>query len=633
MYIIHVTPLTKNGIEQLSYFSVDDITEGSLISVPIRKRNVLALVQKSESAREIKSILRTNLYETKKISNPNPILAFSRAYIRGAQLSADYFATSIGSIIRASVPTAILDALENGLLQSPVHEYTNDNTHTFEKCALQLPTTDRIEKYKILIRNRFTKKQSVFLCVPNIQDTQYFASKCRNGIEQYTYVLDSSLSKKKQQTLWDSILLQKHPVLIIATPLFASIPREDIALFIIENEPSSSYKQLSRPYADSRILIEHTAKMMNATLIYAGTTLSLHVHKSIKEGLVNILEETVINLRTKSKSTLINTTICRALDKEEKREFPVLSDDVMNELANANERGKLSFVFAARRGIASHTVCNDCDTQVICTQCSAPMILHEMRASRTLLCHRCGSSRDANETCRMCGGWNLVPLGIGIEKVAHYISTHIPHIPLYILSVDIANTPKKARSIIKEFYATSGAVLLGTEMAINYLNTPIEVSVMASSDSLLSIPDFRIEEKIFGIIAKLQEITTNHVLIEARDPDTPMLMCARDGAVAKYVKHELSLRKKLLYPPYTRLIKVTCTGNRLKVIDMVKKFIAISASYHPRVFAGFIKTGQSMTLSVLIRIPTNKWPDEQLVHILRALPPQYRVDIDPGKML
>jgi len=629
MFIVHVTPIVKSRMSHLSYFSADEIPVGSVIQVPLRSKEVPALVLEVEDAKAIKSLLRTNTYETKKIRKQKPSIVFTSGFVRAINETAKYFATSEGSLIQSYTPTAILDTLSEGKMKNPI--VTERDPSTFEKLALQLPKKERFEKYKTLIRGNFAKGESVFLCVPTINEATAFLEEYSKGIEQYSFLLESSSSKKKQLETWNLILKEEHPVLIIGTPVFLSIPRWDLSMYIIENEVSSSFKQQVRPKVDARVLIENIARETKSSLIYAGTTLSLKVQKEILSGFITRMEEHSRRMKAETKVVVVDAKEDRVLAKEKKREFPSLSSKTVEKLKESVSLGKRAFVFAGRRGLASQTVCNDCDQVVTCNSCNSPMVLHEGKNSRNLLCHRCGSGRDANESCVSCNSWDLVPLGIGIERIQQYIEKNIREAAVYVLSSDTAKTPKQAKKIVEEFYATEGAVLVGTEMALPYIKEEVFCSVMSSLDSLLSIADFHIEEKIFGIIARLCEMTSSSLLIESTSVENPMLGYAKSGSISEYVKYELDLREKLLYPPFSTLVKVTCSGTRIGVISNMQKFVELTKEYNPRVFAGFIKKGQNLELNVLIKI--RKWPEERLVEILKALPMQFSVDVDPTKTL
>ena len=631
MFIVHVTPLTKSALHRLSYFSATSFPIGSIVMVPLRNKEVPALVIEHEDARAIKSVLRTNIYETKKLKNQEPQIVLAPEFVKAAATTARHFATATGSIVNAYTPANILKSALDGTIKAPTT--APDERPGFQKLVLQLPRLERIEKYKTLIRSAFAQKHSVLLVVPTTRDAHFFKEAYSRGIDQYTFVLDSSQTKKQQCETWNAILNEVHPVLIIATPTFASIPRRDVGTIILEHEISSAYKQQTRPKADARVLIEHLAHEMGIPLVLAGTTLSLRTQRELRDGSAHELEEHARKLRIDTDVRIVDLKETRAHEKEHKQEFPALSNEALSLIRATHESGSKSFVFAARRGIASQTVCNDCNSTVVCHTCGAPVVLHERGTSRELLCHRCGHSRDAHETCTTCTSWNLTPLGIGIERIDNYLRLHCRDIPLFVLSSDTAPTRKDAEAIIAEYEAVDGGILVGTEMALSYLARPVGCSVMSSVDSLMCIPDFRIEEKIFGILATLRECTDHTLLVETVNTHNSMLKHAQSGAVDAYATDELELRNRLSYPPYTRIIKVSCAGPRATIIRDMQKFVDYVHEYSPRVFAGFIPKNRGSELHALIRVPSHQWPDKKLADILESLPPSFSVDIDPERVL
>ena len=632
MFLVHVAPLSKTSPGRLSYFSPKRIPTGALVTVPVRTKDVPALVLSSESAKHVKSLLRTQKYQTRKIPAQKPRTIISEAFVRAAERTATHAATATGSILHAYTPAAIVRAGVAGTLTTPRARKEQQHESRFEELVLQLPRHERIEKYKTIIRGRFAHKQSVLLMVPTAHEARYLASKYERGIEQYTFVLDSTLSAKRQVETWQQALAEPHPVLIIATPTFMSIPRSDIGMCIIEHELSSSYKQQVRPYADARILLEHLARECAITLVYAGTVVSMRTLERLYHGNAHELEEHARTLRVSSSVVTVDLKAERASAKEHNRSFPVLSDASLAALSSALDAGEQAFVFAARRGIASHTVCNDCAATVTCNHCGAPAVLHGAEGARALLCHRCGASRDAHETCAHCGSWNLVSLGIGIERVVEYLNTHLDGARVYVLSSDVAKNAAQARSIIDAFSHTPGSVLVGTEMALPYVDA-VSVTVMSSIDSLLCVPDFRIEEKLFGVIALLRERTQKTLYIETTATHNAMLKHAHTGAIATYAREELALRKQLGYPPYTRLIKISCSGTRTSVIAAMQSVVALLERYSPRVFSNILATKKGHVLHALIRVPEDAWPDAELIDILRSLRPSCAVNVDPERTL
>jgi len=630
MFIVHVTPIQKRGVSRLSYFSASPIPVGSIVMVPVRKRAVRALVLACDDARNLKSMLRTNLYELKKLPQQELTLPFLNSFVVAIEKTAHYFVTPVGSLIDLYAPQVLFDIED---YPKPPTIEKSDSTITNERCALVCTRDKRLDAYTRLIRETFAKKRSVWIIAATTREVRRIGDMKIRGMEKYTFVLESSQTPKQQRDTLHKVLAETHPIILITTPGFLSIPRGDIGMYIIENEPSSIFVSQRQPYADTRILIENLAQEQGVPIVYAGTTLSTRIHKQRLDGFVRDMGENEHTLRLENKVHIVNTKEERADAKEQKRPFPYVSDTVCKALLDTVHAQKNSFVFAPRRGLATYTVCNDCNTPVRCTSCSAPLTLHEHRSVRELLCHRCGTTRDAHTRCTTCDSWNLVALGIGIERVAEYLKKHLSDARVFVISSDTARTPKQARTVADECFATLGGILVGTEMALPYITQPVATSALVSIESLLCVPDFRIDEKLFNIIATLRENTTEHVYIETAYPENPMLAHVVAGTAKAFAEEELALRKQLGYPPYTRLILIRCIGTRAKVIADMETVVTLLEEYTLRVFRGFIPRGRDVELRALIRIPADEWPHEALIEKLKQLPPSCSIAIDVERVL
>src|SRR3989344_5538344 len=121
-----------------------------------------------------------------------------------------------------------------------------------EIIVIQSQYEERIHHYKSIVREELAKNKSVFLCLPTAADMENIAVELGRGIEKYVFVLSGKMPRKKITEEWKKIVEEKHPVLIIATKSFLSLPRRDFGAIIIDQESSSAYKNQKRPYTDAR---------------------------------------------------------------------------------------------------------------------------------------------------------------------------------------------------------------------------------------------------------------------------------------------------------------------------------------------------------------------------------------------
>ena len=134
------------------------------------------------------------------------------------------------------------------------------------------------------------------------------------------------------------------------------------------------------------------------------------------------------------------------------------------------------------------------------------------------------------------------------------------------------------------------------------------------------------------------------MLIQTRNPDERILEVARSGMLLPWYRSELSEREQFLYPPYATIIKVTVAGSSTALVTQRNYLANMFKEYSPDIFKGVpIRGSGTQTLSMVLRIPRNKWSlptlsekgciDFILEERLRSLPLSYRILIDPENLL
>ena len=647
MYVVTVAPIKRGiPIDELSYFTKDPITPGTLVSVPLRGHSTPALVIRSLPAAEAKSELKQSEFALKKLERVRAHNFFSEAFVTAAEATAKYFAASTGAVVQAVFPSTILTARQ---IEAPAAAPKKMNVG--QQFILQAEDAERIATYKSHIREVFARGGSCYFVLPSVQDIEHTYARIEKGIQNYTFILHSGLTKKEIEKRWGEILATKHPVLIIGTPLYLAIPRSDIVSIIIDKESSSAYTLPARPYIDLRFFAEAFARASGADLILGDLFLRVETLYRKELGEFEAL--------MRPKSRVPSTAVSNIVDMRSSGEQPatgkvaICSAELVDLIEETRQRGSHIFILGVRRGFAPMTVCGDCGTVVACDNCSAPVVLHRRtgvapnadpaegeKSPNIFLCHRCGVEKDTNLTCRHCGGWRLVPLGIGVVQAEESIRARFPDANMFRIDRDVIEKHSEAKKVIEKFYQTPGSILIGTEMALPYLTEPVASVAVLSVNSLLTMPDFRIGERVFRLLLSLREKATEHFLIQTRDPDLPLFALASSGNMGEFFRAELEARKRLAYPPYSTLIKFTHEGGKVEGRAVMEEIEKLFSLYHPVSFPGFIaKIKGKYIMNALIKIRRDSenakkaWPNDELFSLIKSLPTEISVRIDPDSVI
>ncbi len=636
MKLLNVIPISR-GInkESLSYFTGSDVTVGSVVKVPLRKKIIPAIVISVEDVADAKAEIKDADFQIRKVEKIKSTSLLSTEFMSAVAESALFFAGTSGSILNTVVPKTILEEAEK--IRMKIGEIKKERAH--EKLIIQCDEEERYATYKSLIREEFAKGYSVFFCLPTIQDIKKAHEKLSKGIEQYTFVLHSFLDKKEQVELWNKASQEEHPSLIISTGSFLGIPRNDIGTIIVDKENTRSYKSQVRPFVDFRNFAEILAEKIRAKIIFGD--LLLRTENVWRHSEAEIFEVAPLKFRSLTTSTqkLIDMKESLPENVEKGKEgkepkFRLFSDDFLDLISKNQENDENLFIFVARRGLFPSTICADCGNLVKCNTCGAPTVLHKAQNENFFLCHRCGEHRSAMEKCNNCQSWRLSTFGIGIEGVEEEIKLKYPNIKIFKIDSDSVSTHKKALDTVAKFYSSPGSILLGTEMALLYLKDTVANTAVVSIDSFFSIPDFRVNEKVMNILLKIRAITSRNFLVQTRDINQKILKYAVGGNLADFYRDEIKERETLFYPPFSTPIKITLQGDKKTVLAGMEYLQKDMAPYEVDIFPAFIPIQKGkFSMHGLIKVKRHDWIDQTLLEKLNSLPPQYTVNVDPESLL
>jgi primosomal protein N' len=631
MKLIQVIPIARGIMkESLSYFSKHSPPAGALVSVPIRNRLRPALVYAIEDVRDVKTRLRQSPYPIKKIDEITATALFLPEFMEAVSRTALYTAGTTGAVLSSLVPRAILSDPKK-VSGHTIPPRTKRVVPTYEKLVLQTDRDERFATYKSLIRESFARKQSIFICMPTLFDVEKFMTQSEKGIKSYTFAFHSALSKKQVFDRWNKAVAEKHPIIIVGTGSFLSIPRRDIRTIVIERESASAYKALVRPFVDIRVFGGFLAHALGARVVFADSFLRIETLYNHYEGDSAELSPLRFRPLTPARQTIIDM---KAHAPTLKGRYDIISGE-LGQLAETTRRNSEHlFVYAARKGLAPITVCCECGAVVTSSYSDAPMVLHKTSRGNIFMCHQNGEIRSANECCKKCGSWKLTALGGGIELVEEQVAERLPSAHIFRIDGDATTTHKQAERVSGEWYDTPGSILIGTEMALPYITEPIENIAVASIDSMLSIPDFKIETKMFSILLTIRALAEKEFLIQTRNPGQRVLRDVLAGNLMEFYREEINTRAQLGYPPFSLFIKLTVSGIKQAVADKMAELESTFADYDFRVFSAFTPAPHGkQTSHALIKLPVSKWPDTGLITRLQALPPQITVQVDPESIL
>ncbi|MFM7088723.1 MAG: hypothetical protein ACKOW9_04305 [Candidatus Paceibacterota bacterium] len=633
MKVVTVIPLGRVPFEEeLTYFTALPVAVNDVVSVTVRKRNILALVSQVTDARDSKMLLKNIDFNLRKINEVKGPSIFNPYFIDALSDLAKYSLLQKNFVLSYVLPQVFKDNYDTLKDKITPSDQTHEDNIKSEKALFQAPLEDRVSYYKTMIRESFALQKSVFIILPRESDIEYFEQALSRGIENFVVTLHGGIPEKKLLEKITNALGSEHALLILATAQYVALPRKDIRVFVLEHESSTAYKTVVEPGLDLRTLVEIFATKSKTKLIMSDTLLRFETIG--RKDIVHFGEVRPLSFRIQTDTDIVVTE--KGVKKELDNKWHPVSLQSLEAIKHTSMRGENSFIFTLRKGLATYTICKHCETPVFCPDCKAPLVLYlsKDKKKRMFVCNKCRLEKNPDTVCASCGSWNLIPLGIGTELAYEELAKHIPKEKIFEINKEVVKTKAGAMKIIKEFEKTPGGVLIGTEMALFYVKEKVTCSVMISFDSLWSIPNFKISEKILQLILHTLEKTEKKLLIETRNVTDPAITGIINGNLSNYVREELRDRETLEYPPYRRFIKIAITEGAQKQI-LKKELAEKLKAFEP------VSYGNNL----LLRLPNQNWSlpelypggslDEELAKNLPqiALLGYVHVQVDPEDVL
>lgn len=627
-FVVEVIPIIR-GLPKatLSYFTREVVPLGSFVKISVRNSPAVGLVTSVMDARLAKSELKLSTFSLKKLLPSDKGAGLSPAFIKATEKTAEYYVSTVGNILGVVIPKSILE--EPSLIGSA---FIKGDAPTREPLIIQLGDKERFSEYRSIIRGAFARSRSVVFITPTNEDALRAYDLLSKGISDYTY----TTAKKTPKTLKEILLkikTEKHPILFITTPSFICIDRADLDTIIVEKENSRSYKTMTRPYIDIKIFIENLAKASGKTLILGDSVLSLRTLWLEKQGKYAELSPLKWKVNQDNKTQLVDMKAPLIGVDGSDRTFKVFSKEMEKMIFKGIEEKRKIFLFGARKGLAPSTVCRDCGHVLACLNCSSPMVLHEApNKERIYYCHSCGVKRTSMTRCDHCQSWNLVPLGIGTDRIEAEINRLYPDVHVSILDKDHAPTSAKASAVAKKFASEKGGVLIGTELALLYLEKVPYVGIV-SMDSLFSIPDFGINERIFYLVTRLLEKCEYEAIVQTRNIGQVILQSATQGNILDFYRNEIKEREEIKYPPFSLFIKVSTDGTESELEAKAAYLRSMFISYSPDFMKARGMKTHKIELSMILRINRGLWPQNELIELLLLLPADFLIKVDPDSII
>ncbi len=429
-------------------------------------------------------------------------------------------------------------------------------SRTFKRFLLYgITGSGKTELYIHALRETLREGRGGLILVPEIALTPQTVRRFHRIFGDQIAVLHSRLSDRERYDAWTSLQKGEKKVAIGArSAVFA--PVHHPGLIIIDEEHDPSYKQEDpAPRYHARETAIMRAWFNNAVVLTGSATPSL-------TSLQAASTDKCTMLRLDNRHALAELPEVRILDLKEYR-FAMrgpLAVSLFLAIEEALGRKEQVILLHNRRGFSTFIQCNDCGEIVGCPHCSVSLTYHKVK--RHLRCHYCGYSRLMPDRCPACDSKAIGELGMGTQKVEEELVELFPNARIARMDQDTTAGKNAHDRILQRFARGEADILMGTQIVAKGLDFPnVTVVGVVNSDTELAFPSYRSSERMYQLLSQVagrsgRGSKPGKVFLQTLMPDHIALHYAKKHDFPGFARQEMKSRKKLLYPPYSRLVKI-----------------------------------------------------------------------------
>ena len=414
----------------------------------------------------------------------------------------------------------------------------------------------KTQVYLRLVQETLALGKTAMVLVPEIVLTPQMMRKFSSYFGSRVAMLHSSLKMTERYDQWKRIRRGEVDVVLgTRSALFA--PLKNLGLIIMDEEQEGSYQSENVPRYDAREVAKYLCVREKAALVFGSATPTVETAWAAEQGSYQ-----KALLRRRYNENALPEVLIADLRQEILNGNPgLISTLLRQELEKNLAAGEQSILFLNRRGSSRMLLCGECGYVPQCPRCSTAMTYHS--ANGRLMCHYCGHSEPAADTCPECGGW-MKHVGAGTQKVEEELRELFPEAG--ILRMDADTTAGGHEEILQTYERERVPILLGTQMVAKGLDFEnVTLVGVLSADISLYVDNYRAAERTFSLLTQVvgragRGGKTGRAVIQTYTPGNDVIRCAARQDYDAFYESEIRMRRLRRYPPFADFFTVTVSG-------------------------------------------------------------------------
>ncbi|MEQ1531309.1 MAG: primosomal protein N', partial [Methylococcales bacterium] len=377
----------------------------------------------------------------------------------------------------------------------------------------------KTEVYMQIIHKVLARGQQVLLLLPEITLTPQLEDRFRQRFAVAIAISHSKLTDTQRQQAWLG-MQQGSCSILLGTRSALFTPLKKPGLIILDEEHDGSFKQQEGFRFSARDVAIVRAKMLGIPVLLGSATPAL-------ESLHNAAMQRYQLLHLPNRAGAAVAPALYLLDIRNKKIQEGMSEALINEIRKTLAKNEQVLLFLNRRGFAPTLICHSCGWVARCPRCDANLVIHFDDAK--LRCHHCAQEQPLLQQCPACKTGQLMPLGLGTERVEKVLADLFPDKTVVRLDRDSTQRKGSLEIFLEQINQGQVDIILGTQMLAkghHFANVTL-VAILDVDSGLFSI-DFHAAEKMAQMIVQVSGRAgragkPGKVIMQTRNPEHPLL--------------------------------------------------------------------------------------------------------------
>lgn len=556
-YLIAPAKTFHSSDNLLTYSSETPLKIGQIVEIPLGRQSTIGIVVKNTTQPD---------FDTKSITKIIYEQPLPKKLVDALFWLSSYYRCPLSTVIQAALPRGITKNRRGKLPEAPSITPIDNPLNSAQRAAIRaieenpantillhgITGSGKTNIYIELCARTLAKNQSVILLVPEIALTSQLVRNFQQHFKNIT-LLHSNLTESLRHQLWEKILTDNQPQVIIGPRSALFAPVQDLGLIIIDEAHEPAYHQEQNPKYSASLLAGKLAK----TVLGTATPLISDYYLCKSHNAIVEVNQLAIE---SDKHT--NISVIDLKDHSDFTKSRILSNQLIESIKASLANHTQSMLFHNRRGTAPMTICDKCSWQALCPNCFLPLVLHA--DAFQMRCHTCARNFPVPTACPECKNASIHHKGFGTKLIEDELHRLFPSAKIARFDMD-TDDDLKLTKIYDEVYRGDYDIIVGTQMIAKGFDFPRLTTLgIVQADAGLSLPDFSSEERTFQLITQVigrakRGHQNSNIFIQSFQPDHPIISLASQSDYASFYNYLVQKRQQSKLPPYSFLLKLSVT--------------------------------------------------------------------------